>query len=287
MKSIVSFLDKSSINFLQLIKLAVYALLLINFALYIRDDWVIASHTMRNGGTFLDWTGAFATSIDESAWFILLLLFELETYVLSDEAITRGRMLLIHSLRIICYFSLAHTVYAFSDYVYELSGLTPIADIGNLCQFAGDEISFATNLIYTEINADNCSSLSPASQFFYIDPPENFIVTDSSGLVIELQLAWVDLLEVVVWLLILFTIEMSVYLQDNGISAGALIRSMNIAKSLLYSLLWLAMAYWVYRGHWMFAWDEFVWIAGFIAIEMNVVEWRNETIDSDQVQGSA
>jgi hypothetical protein len=26
----------------------------------------------------------------------------------------------------------------------------------------------------------------------------------------------------------------------------------------------------------MFAWDEFVWIAGFMAIEMNVVDWRNE-----------
>jgi hypothetical protein len=30
----------------------------------------------------------------------------------------------------------------------------------------------------------------------------------------------------------------------------------------------------------MFAWDEFVWIAGFIAIEMNVVEWRGEIRES-------
>ena len=40
---------------------------------------------MRNGGSFLKWTQALATSIDESAWFILLFLLELETYVLSDE----------------------------------------------------------------------------------------------------------------------------------------------------------------------------------------------------------
>jgi hypothetical protein len=31
----------------------------------------------------------------------------------------------------------------------------------------------------------------------------------------------------------------------------------------------------------MFAWDEFVWIAGFVAIEMNIVEWRNEINDAE------
>ena len=31
----------------------------------------------------------------------------------------------------------------------------------------------------------------------------------------------------------------------------------------------------------MFAWDEFVWIAGFVAIEMNIVEWR------DEIEGTA
>jgi len=31
----------------------------------------------------------------------------------------------------------------------------------------------------------------------------------------------------------------------------------------------------------MFAWDEFVWIAGFVAIEMNIVEWRDEINDAE------
>jgi hypothetical protein len=46
-------------------------------------------------------------------------------------------------------------------------------------------------------------------------------------------------------------------------------------------LLWAAAGYWIYRGHYMFAWDEFVWIAGFVAIEMNIVEWRNEINDAE------
>ena len=90
MKFSMAVLDLTKINFRQLIKLVVYALLLINFGLYILDDWRIAQHTLGAGSAILDWTSAFATTIDESAWFILLLLFELETYVLSDDAFTRG-----------------------------------------------------------------------------------------------------------------------------------------------------------------------------------------------------
>ena len=67
------------INLTQAVKLVVYVLLLINFAFYIVEDWQIAQFTRANGGTFLQWTSAFATSIDELAWFILLfLLHELD-----------------------------------------------------------------------------------------------------------------------------------------------------------------------------------------------------------------
>lgn len=245
---------------------------------------MIASHTLRHGGSLIDWTRAFATSIDESAWFVLLILFELETYALSDEAFTRPKRILMHSLRIICYFSLAHTVYAYGIYVVELMAATPIAEVSNLCQLVGGDLSFARNLLYTELDASNCSTLSTASQFFYIDPPEFIIVTGDAGLIIERQLAWVDLLEAIVWLIILFTIEATVRLRQRDITEGLIIRSLNSAKFLLYGLLWIAIAYWIYRGHWMFAWDELIWIAGFIFIEKNVSDWRKEIIDTEQAE---
>jgi len=68
-----------------------------------------------------------------------------------------------------------------------------------------------------------------------------------------------------------------------------MIKSLNITKFFLYSVLWGAIFYWIYRDHWMFAWDEFVWIAGFMAIEMNVAEWReeiNETIEESGATAS-
>ena len=56
------------INLQQLIKWTVYVLLLINWALYIQEDWQNAQHTLRSGGSLLDWTIAFGTSLDEAAW---------------------------------------------------------------------------------------------------------------------------------------------------------------------------------------------------------------------------
>ena len=269
------------LNTLQLLKLVVYSLLIFNFFLYIREDLLISSHTLRSGSTFLEITRSFATTIDESAWITLLLLFELETYLLSDEPLSRSKVLLMQAIRLICYVSLAHTLYAWFGNLMELYASVPIEGITSLCQMIDEDVSYAFNLVYTEIDQSNCASLSTATQFFYVDPPTFLIVEDHAGLVIEKQLAWIDLFEAITWLVILFTIEVAVWLQDRNIGKGLIFKVLKATKLSLYSLLWTAVAYWIYRGHYMFAWDEFVWIAGFTAIEMNMVEWRKEINEAE------
>ena len=283
----ISLPNSSKIDIRLWFKLIIYTLLLVNFALYFQDDWVNAQHTMRNGGSFLDWTGAFATTIDESAWMFLLILFELETYVLSDEPLSRPKAFLMHAVRVVCYVSLAHTLYAYSDYLIDLRSVPPIEDITNLCQLAGNNLSHVYNLHYTEISSVNCQTLSTATQFFYTDPPEFLIVADSAGLALEKGLALVDIIEAVTWLLILLSIEINVWIQDRGIASGLPMTILKSSKTLLYLILWGAIAYWLYYEHWMFAWDEFVWIAGFIVIEMNMAQWRKELLEAENTEHSA
>ena len=281
------------INLTQAVKLIVYVLLLINFAFYIVEDWQIAQFTRANGGTFLQWTSAFATSIDELAWFILLFLFELETYVLDDAALTRRRLILMRGARYVCYAFLAHTVYAYSVDIVKLGSVEAVENVSSLCQMEGGESSFVFNLDYSEITIENCEELSTANEFIYIDPPDYLIVTDADGFVIETELRVVDLAEAMTWLLILFSIEAAVMLQERSIgisSSSGFLSSLNTAASLkllnrikvvLYCLLWVAIAYWVFRGHYVYAWDEFVWIAGFVLIENNISGWRKETTELD------
>ena len=258
------------------IKLVVYSLLLFNFVFYVRDDWVIAGHTLHSGSTFLQWASAYNTTIDESAWLLLLLLLEMETYLLAGRDLSRAYEIISLIIRLCCYVVLAHTPYAYAMTVYDLSQAPIIEGVTDLCQLAGQNLSYAHNLVYTKITDGNCSELSTARQFFFNDPPDNLIVQDEMALALERRSALVDLVESITWLLILLSIEVVVWLQDKDITGGLLIKSANMAKVLLYSLLWFAIGYWIYLGHFMFAWDEFVWIVGFVAIEMNVVERRKD-----------
>ena len=258
----------------QLIKIVVYSLLFMNFIIYVTDDIRISAHTLDANSSLLDVTAAYATTLDIFAWLTLLMLFELETYLLSDEAFTRGRVMMMHGTRWVCFLFLAHTLYAYGDSGLELLGLSPVPDITSLCQLVDGELSYGSNLAYAVLSPENCSTLSTDSQFYLIE--KGTVVTDTQGLAIEQQLVWIDLAEALTWLVILVCMEAVVRLQDRGITRGVAIRSANWLKAVLYVTLWMIAAYWIYRGHYMYAWDEALWILGFLAIEMNISDWKSE-----------
>ncbi len=91
----------------------------------------------------------------------------------------------------------------------------------------------------------------------------------------ERKLAWIDLIEANTWLLVMFALELAVWLQSRNITGGPLMLVSHAGK-LLYGILWAAAVYWAWKGHWVYAWDEALWILGFWAIENNLSEWRDE-----------
>jgi len=258
----------------QAIKWTVYTLLIVNFVFYVFEDWNRAVHTLNAGSTFLDWTGEFANSIDESAWFLLLFMFELETYVLSDKDWQGWVAHTVRGARVFCYVLIAHTVYAYTIVVISLQPTVAVEDISDLCGLTGADVSYVYNLEYTEVTDQTCGALSTASQFYWL--AEDPIVSDMAGLNLERDLAWADLIEAVIWLLILLAIELVVRLQSRGVTGGAWMSAGNAVKIFLYATLVGIGVYWATLSHWLYLWDELVWIGGFAAIEMNISEWRGE-----------
>ena len=271
-----------SLDVKQRLKLVVYALLLVNFVHYIGNDIEQAQHTFHSGWRWYDWTSNFATTLDELGWFILLFLLELHTYVLSDDAFTRGRLMAMNVIRLICYLAIGHAVFAFGEYLVDLAAATHHVDSA-LCAFANDGLSFTRNLEYWELDASNCGTLSTGSEFYIFSQGQ--VISDAAGMTIELELAWVDLVEVVVWLFILFLIELRIRLQDRGISSSRLLSFATTTKGVLYGILWCLAVYWAHRGHWIFAWDEALWILGFMAIGMNLSDLRKEIAQSTPAAG--
>ena len=264
----------------QIVKWVVYALLIVNFGFYFIEDSRRAVFTLHAESTFLDWTSAFATTIDESAWFLLLAMFEIETYVLEDEDTTRWIEMTLHGVRLVCYALLAHTVYAFIMVVSSLQPTVAIEGVSDLCDLTDSDVSFVYNLEYTDIDAQTCGDLSTDTVFYKVgnDP----VVADMKGLSLERDLAVADLAEAIIWLLAILAIEVVVRVQNQGISGGKIIAVANASKLVLYAMLMGLGIYWATLSHWLYLWDEMLWIGGFSAIEMNLSEWRDE-IDEKRI----
>lgn len=261
----------------QTVKWAVYSLLIINWGFYVFEDLERTVHTLNADSSVLEWTRGFATTIDVSAWLILLLMFELETYILEDQDWKGWLPKTVHGIRLACFVMIAHTVYAYGVTVIEYRPTVTVNSATSLCDMSGKGVSFVYNLEYTQIDERNCAALSNESQFYYVgtDP----VVSTTAGLNLERDLAWADLIEIVTWLLILLSIEAVVRLQERRITGGTLVSAANGLKIFLYLILFGLAIYWASLSHWLYTWDTFVWIAGFAAIEMNISEWRDELLE--------
>jgi len=214
-------------KFFQAFKYIVYALLAMNIFWFYVEEGLAANVLFPNGVGIGVMIEAYAATIDTAAWVVLLLMFELETYVLEEEHFTRPVVWSLHGLRAICY---AIIVYAFYGYVANLLALDGVqAPVG-------------------------------------IEGQENTIV-----------LAWLDVINSAVWLLVVIVLEIDVRLQEGNRYEGAALYASNAIKAVLYALLLLASIYWGVNGDFVDFWDAFLWLVAFIFIELNVFEWRQES----------
>lgn len=261
----------------QFFKYAVYVLLAMNIYWFYAEESAAAVLQFANGVSGADLIEAYSATIDTAAWVVLLLMFELETYVLEDRHFTRRVTWSLHGLRALCY---AFIVYAFYGYIQNLTFLfetSALPGISDVCALLPAEWSWATTLDeYAAITAANCATLSDASVYYQFN--DMAAVVDAQGLQDIRYLAWVDVINAGVWLLVVLILEIDVRLQEHGKFEGLALIASNAAKVVLYSLLLLAAIYWGFKGDFVDFWDAFLWLVAFVFIELNVFEWRQEEI---------
>jgi len=263
----------------QLFKYTVYALLALNVYWFWREEFLAAIVQFPNGVGPSDLIDAYAATIDTAAWVVLLLMFELETYVLEDHQFSRRVTWTLHAVRILCY---SFIVYAFYGYIVNLTSLlhfSQLSGVSDLCSLVGNGWSYAIDLDeYTQISAANCATFSDAGKFLKYDGI--LAVVDADGFGAIKNLAWVDVLNAGVWLLVVLILEIDVWLQDRDRLEGAALRVSNAFKAVLYSSLLVAAIFWGVKGDFVDFWDAFLWLVAFVFIELNVFEWRQEVNES-------
>lgn len=273
----------SSSRLFQLFKYFVYALLTFNIYMFWSEEVLAAAVQFPEGIPFAALIGSFPATIDTAAWVILLLMFEMETYVLEDYHYNKRVTWSLHAVRIICYTVIVYALYGYVVKLLMHYEVMPLIGVSDLCALVSDGWSYAIDLDeYTAITASNCSSFSDAGVFIQFKNMPTLV--DIAGLRDIRILAWVDVINATVWLFVVVVLELDVWLQEHDRLEGTVLRISNSIKFVLYGTLLLAALYWGIKGDFIDFWDAFLWLVAFVFIELNVVEWRQE-VNESAIQG--
>lgn len=262
----------------NLFKYGIYVLLSFNVVLFFRDEWGAAGHLFANGISLTNIIEAFAATLDTAAWLVLLLIFELETYIISDEKIKGGVKLFLHGTRVFCYCAISYAFYGYWVKMRSLYGfeLSPLVD---LCSLAANSFSFMTDLDEFElVDATNCFALMNDARILQL--PDSTVITDSAALLSAQKLAWTDVINAGDWLFVVLILEVDIRLQLKGKLSGPFLHFNKVVKYVLYSVLCFAAIYWAISGLILDFWDALLWIIAFVFIEMNMFEWQEEASQS-------
>ena len=277
-------IDRGSV--FQFFKYAVYAFLTLNVYWFFAEEQLAAQLQFPLGLEAGDLIEAYAATIDTAAWVILLLMFELETYVLEDQHFTRKVTWTLHGVRALCYSFIVYAFYGYTVNAVFVYDMSPLGNVSDLCTLIDDQWSYAVDFDeYVQITASNCSSLTSNVAFQQFGQLPALV--DAPGLRNIQYLAWVDVINAAVWLIIVVILEVDVYLQERGHFDGLALTLSTWFKYGLYAILLLAAIYWGIKGDFVDFWDAFLWLVAFFFIEMNVVEWRQESLEEPGIRSEA
>lgn len=260
------------------IKYTVYAGLLLMFASYIRDDLLAFRSTLPPDAPLLDVILTFSTTIDMFGWVALVALFELETYTISEEAWTRAIERTLRTLRILCYAFVAWAAYGYTVETLETYDVTPIAGVSTVCDMSDQGVWMQLDVIeYVEIRTENCDALSEDSIFYTI---RGEVAAIGATVLAHIQaMGWIDILNAYVWIIVVLLVEAEVRLASGDRFSGPIVNRVRQSKTFFYLVLIANSLIWLYYGYYTYTIDAWLWIFGFWAIELNLVEWEQDRLE--------
>ena len=124
------------------------------------------------------------------------------------------------------------------------------------------------------LTADVCKGLANIPLIQIVDTQ---IITTQAQLIETQRLSTVEVTNSATWLFVVCILEVEVFLQLRGkLTKQTLILSKWL-KYVLYTVLFIAAAYWGIKGGLLDFWDAFLWLVAFWFIEVNIFNWNAET----------
>lgn len=256
----------------QFFKYTVYVALFFNVIFFFQEELQASQHRFLEGFSLFQLIEVFTSTIDTAAWVVLLLLFELETYLIDEDKIKGGLLFIFHAVRAFCY---VFVLYSFWGYWNNFFWIIDFDNISatSLCSFSGQSLLLEIDQ-FVQITSANCMEYETGQLLQHADKN---IYTTLELYKTATRLAFVDILNSAAWISVVIVLEVDVWLQRNHRFEGRLFTISKYIKHLLYSVLLFAAIYWGYSGAFLDFWDAFLWIVAFAFIEMNLFNLQLET----------
>ncbi|MGB5247941.1 MAG: hypothetical protein WBN34_15425 [Woeseia sp.] len=265
-------------------KYTIYCLLALNIWLFFLEDYAASSAVFTDGVDWRNTVEAFSATIDTLAWVTLLLLFELETAVISDDKLKGGLKWILSAIRVTCYFFITYSLYGYWVKYGVVTDVTFLTNV-DACDLVANEYLFVDSLDnYFPITPEICSQMT-GEGLWQIAGTQ--IVGTEAQIELARTLALVDIINASDWLLVVLLLEGEVWLQLKGRLSSRLLAINKFAKGILYTILFACAIYWGIDGDFLDFWDAFLWLVAFIFIEMNIFEWHAESTLDKNTDGTA
>jgi len=258
----------------QLFKYTIYILLAFDIYHFFVEDFSASAQTFAKGISPSEIIEAFTATIDTAAWLVLLLLFELETYILEDEQLKGKVKWSINIVRITCYCFIVYSLYGFISKFNLLHTTVPFIT-EDVCALIGSSITYIKEIDqYMPLTDEVCKGYANSPLLQIVGTQ---IITDQESLIATQRLSTVEVTNSVTWLLVVLILEIEVFLQLKGKLSNRKIKFNKWIKSVLYTVLFLVAGYWGVKGGFLDFRDAFLWLLAFWVIEMNIFQWHVET----------
>lgn len=258
-----------------LVKYLVYGILCYNGFMFYAAESAAEGVTFSGGLSFSEIINVYSASIDTFFWILLVVLLELETYVIDDEVLKKWQVKFgLMALRGLCY---GMIVYALTGYWVKMtfqSDIVPLA-VASVCDLVGQNYSILVALEeYILLTTENCKALGE-QELFRLNGYD--IIAPRGDLIYARNVAWIDVFNASTWLGIVAILEVDVWYQLKGVYTGLLVKISSFFKTILYSILFACAVAWGYTGVLLDFADAALWLFAFFFIELNLFQWQHET----------
>ena len=257
----------------RVFKYTIYGLLTLNLLFFFQEDLLASREVFAAGVAWDRLAEAFSSTLDTSAWLLLLWLFELETAIIRDEDLAGALKWIMMVLNVAAYLFILWAFYGYITKFGVLSDTLPFA-VDDLCSLVGSGFTWVQDLDqYPPLDAGACAALQ-GQVLFQISGTE--IIGTADAIRAARNLTIIDIINAADWLVIVALLEVEVYLQVKGLLTDRLLLSTKLTKGVLYTILFACAVYWGFLGDFLDFWDAFLWLVAFVFIELNIFQWHEE-----------